>query len=78
MISMTIVSVIALAAAVGLGYQIGFRRGTMHAAQHAEENALVTAVIQIGSDKSQPRESLRRRTRGIYSLRKRSLLPPRK
>ena len=52
MISMIIVFMIALAAAAGLGYQIGFRRGVRCAAQHAEEDAIVTALIRIATDKS--------------------------
>jgi hypothetical protein len=47
-----IVFVIALAAAVGLGYQIGFRRGVRCAGQRAEEDAIVTALIRIVTDKS--------------------------
>ena len=38
---------VALAAAVGLGFQIGLRRGLMLAAQQAEEQAIVTSILQI-------------------------------
>jgi hypothetical protein len=51
-IGMIIVFMIALAAAAGLGYQIGVRRGAYYAAQQAEEDAIVTALIRIATDKS--------------------------
>ena len=38
---------VALAAAVGLGFQIGVRRGLMLAAQQAEEQAIVTSILHI-------------------------------
>jgi hypothetical protein len=49
---MIIAFVITLAAAAGLGIQIGFRRGVRVAAQRAEEDAIVTAIIRIATDKS--------------------------
>jgi hypothetical protein len=70
MMGMMVVVIIALVAAASLGYQIGFRRGMGHAVRCAEDQAIVTAITRIVTNKSEHHTSPHPKTRGIYSLRK--------